>query len=134
MLKIYDAKNIWEKKGKPPVLGIDKKGKISFSVEAVKLLKLVPGDKLAFAMDDADEGMIYFFKSKDGIPLKVAKVATTDNVRLCCYCRPLATKILEFLKLTKNKSFLVTTKTTKVLNNTAWFIQKNEQYARHVLS
>lgn len=124
-VEIYDATTVWNKKGKPPLVNIDVKGRISFSVEAVKLLGLKEGMKLAFRTHYDDKGCIYFYQQATGIPLRL-QMTTKSGVRLQILCRGLPVKLLKFFgfKADANKSFTVQKETIKVSNCQMWYILK----------
>lgn len=124
-VEIYDATTVWNKKGKPPLVNIDVKGRISFSVEAVKLLGLKEGMKLAFRIHSNDRGCIYFYQQATGIPLRLQMTARS-GVRLQVLCRGLPVKLLKSFdyKADTNKSFRVTNDKVKILNCEMWVILK----------
>lgn len=125
MLETFDATTDFDRRNKPAVLNIHPDGRFSFSCEAVKLLELNAGDKIAFAYDEKDKQIIFFFKSETGIALQETKTCG-GQTRLIFACRPIARKLLKFFGVKNVRSFSVKNETTKIENNIeAWFILKN---------
>lgn len=125
MIEVLDNTNVWNKRGKPAVVNIDADGRVSFSVEAVKQLKLKEGMRIAFRIDHRDKGIIYFYEQATGIPLK-ASAETKSGIRLSIYCRPLAQKLLSFFGFRENKSFDIDSNTVKFHSCPMWFILKEK--------
>lgn len=123
MTEIFNANTIWNKTGKPPLVQVDKLGRIGFSVEAVKLLGLNPADKLSFKIDYCDSNIIYFFvDNKNGIKLNAITFNRNTGVRLELYCRPLTKKLLDFFGFKDNKTFDVS---SDKVDGKYWFILKD---------
>ena len=118
---------IWNRRGKPPVVRIEagRNARINFSVEAVKLLGLKEGMRIAFRIHGNDKGVIYFYEQATGLALKKQMQGKTGS-RLAVYCRPLAKKLLQHFgyKVDTNKTFLISNETIRVDNCSMWFINK----------
>lgn len=109
---------------KPPTLNVDIRiHRFSFSVEAVKLLGLKEGDKIAFAYDTEDAGIFYFYRSPVGFPLHEVKTRQ-GNVRLSATNAAASKEIKKHLGLLENRSFKVKNETTTFNGRQAWFITK----------
>jgi hypothetical protein len=126
---IFDANTAWNKRGKPAIVNLDMQGRITFSVEAIKLLGLKVNEKLVFALQQDDNEMIYYYRGDTGIPLRVSK-QNINIQRLGIYCRPMVEKLLGHLGLKKNRSFPVRKETTIFQGKEVWFLQKDDLYAK----
>ena len=120
----FDASTTWNRRGKPPVVNLSTYGHIRFSVEAVKLLNLKEGMKIAFRIDTRDAGIIYFYEQATGIPLRKGMNCKTGK-RLEVYCRPLSLKLLNFFGFNTRKTFKLTKEQSKIGNCNMWFILKD---------
>jgi hypothetical protein len=98
MIQEYNSKNIYNKKCKPAIVHIQAHGFINFSVEAVNELNLKEGQKLVFYTDTNFAKQVFFCEADNGMPLKNRKVCK-GGIRLSIMCRPLALKLLVFLKV-----------------------------------
>ena len=123
--EIFNAKTSWKKRGKPPVIRVSTTGHIRWSVEAIRRLGLVNGDKVSFMTDARDNGIIYFYRdNKNGIPLIYCTKGKDGVYGLQVCCRPLAYKILNFFGFTEHKTFDLTDETLNTENGRMWFILK----------
>jgi hypothetical protein len=107
----FDRNSIWDKRDKPPVVRVAKNGTVRFSVSAVKLLGLKESDCLTFQIDYRDTDVVYFFKDKNGIPLRVG-AEYDSGIMLQTLCRPLVKKLLQFFGLKGNTTFDITDEQT----------------------
>lgn len=127
----YNSNTIFNKRGKPPVVRIEcgKNARINFSVEAVKLLGLKEGMKLAFRTYKDDKLTAYFYEQATGIKL-VAEKNNLKETRLAIYCRPLAQKLLEHFgfKGDCKKTFVLNTVRVPIPETkcNAWIIDKEK--------
>jgi len=127
---VYDSSTIFNKRVKPPVIRIEcgKNSRINFSCEAVKLLGLKEGMKLAFATYKEDRGIIYFYEQATGIPLKKEKNVIKNGIRLSIYCRPLTEQLIKHFGYTQDikKTFKLTADRALIPGTIgkAWFILK----------
>jgi hypothetical protein len=120
-LTILNKSNTFDRKGKPPVINIDLEGRINFSVEAVKLLELQHNDTINFAFDVSDPGIVYFYHAEDGFHLSGQKTLT-GQTRLSVYCRPLADRLVAFLRIKSNASYKIKNETLLIEGGVkAWF-------------
>lgn len=109
---------------KPPRLNLNiKMHRFSFSVEAVKELGLIKGDKIAFAYDTEDVGIFYFYRSPVGFPLQVVKTRQ-GSIRLTATNAAASKEIKKHLGLLENRSFKVKKDTAPFNGREAWFITK----------
>lgn len=127
---VFSAKTDFNKRGKPAVVSIQagKIARLSFSVEAVKLLGLAPGDAINFYTDKREPDTIYFYLDKDGFKLNIAGTCQS-GYRLAIYCRPLCRKLFTHFNYSKNimRSYDITAATTQLPNGvSAWVIVKNK--------
>ncbi len=122
-ISIYDSKTIWNRRGKPAVVQISRYGHIRFSVEAVKLLGLVQGERITFRTHSNDIGILYFYRQATGLPLRDGLKCKT-GVRLEVYCRPLALKLLAFFDFKTSKTFRISSEQLQYGNTKFWFILK----------
>ena len=125
-IKIFNKETIWDKRAKPPVIYLNPKGQIRFSIEAVKLLGLKSGDKLSFAFDTRDSGVIYFYKCSNGIELNT-DFKGMGGERLVLCCRGLVKQLLAFFGSATSKTYLVTKDITNFNGSCAWLILKSNR-------
>ncbi len=125
----YKESTVYNKRGKPATVRIDanNNGRIVFSMAAVKLLGLQHGDRITFRTYHQDKGIVYYFRSADGLPLK--KLAgTAGRYSLAVYCRPLNPVLLKHLGFEKDKykTLHVSDATTTLpdTGGTAWMLLK----------
>lgn len=129
----FDKKTIWNKRGKPATVRIDHsaQGRIVFSVEAVKLLGLKEGMKIAFRHYSNDENIIYFYEQATGLRLNVSQ-KVQSGVMLAVYCRPLCERLLELLKCSSKRAATFQLTNDKVpmpdTSCMAWMIQKKKKH------
>lgn len=124
---IYNKETIWNRRIKPPVVGIAYlSGRIRFSAEAVKLLSLKENDCISIMIDERDRDIFYFFvDNKKGMRLyKSAKKDAKYGIGLQVCCKPLSRKILAFMRLGKVASFDVTNEKCNTESGKMWFIRK----------
>lgn len=126
MIKEFSHHRSTDGRNKPPVVCFDRKGRVSFSVAAVQLLKLEEGTKLKFVFDPREKDMIYFYQDADGLPLKVTYTETKKKIRLNITSKGLVWNMLEFFDCkNKSMSFPVKKETVKLNTGvTAWFVRK----------
>lgn len=125
-IKVFNKETIWDKRAKPPVVYLNSKGQVRFSIEGVKLLGLKSGDKLSFAFDTRDAGVIYFYKCLKGIELNT-DFKGMGGERLVLCCRGLVKQLLTFFGCTTSKTFLLTNDTTLFNGGQAWLILKSNR-------
>lgn len=123
MLTIFDAQTAASKKGKPSTMNVDTKGRVSFSVGACMLLSLSAKTKLAFAFDDKDRGIAYFYPSEKGLSL-FQYATSKKSLRHIIYSRPLADALRRHFGIKYNFSLRITDKKVKINNIDMWFIIK----------
>lgn len=126
-VQIFDATTIWNRRGKPPVVNIDAKGRINFSVEAVKLIDIKAGQRISFRVHSHESDIIYFYLSATGIPLQQS-AETKSGVRLSIYARALAKTLLHKFGYTGHKTFLLTKNQVQIDNCKMWFILKSNRH------
>lgn len=126
----YDINTIWNKRGKPPVVRIEagKNARINFSVEAVKLLGLHEGMRLAFRTYKNDPGIVYFYEQATGLLLK-KQMEGKSGIRLAIYCRPLAAQLIQHFGYKEDNNKTILLKADQVpmpgTKTKAWFINKD---------
>lgn len=119
--EVYDSTTIFDRRGKPPVVQIAKWGHIRFSVEATKLLKLKPEDRITFLTPKGDKEIIYFKKHPGGLPLSQTSQGKSGiGVGVCC--RALTRRLLNFLGSKRSITFDVTPETADVYGEKMWFL------------
>lgn len=119
MITEFDKHSTWNKRGKPAVVNIDDKGRIGFSVEAVRLLNMSEWDAVAFRIDARDKDVIYFCRRPNsGFPLHTIKCK--NGIRLQVNCRPLTVKLLAHFGYKENKTFKLTADQVRIENFPYW--------------
>jgi hypothetical protein len=103
MIKTYNSKTFLKPLGKPPVISFQN-GRISFSVEASKLYNLTVGDKISFYVNDEEKDIIYWSKTKDGLPIQIdAELKSGNRHRICN--RKLSRELSEHFSVKNKKKF-----------------------------
>ena len=124
-IQIFTKHTVFNRRGKPPVVRLSKSGHIRFSVTACKNLDIKEGDCICFMIDARDVGIVYFYKdNKNGMPLKYCTKGKDGINGLQICCRPMAMKILAFFNMNGNRTFDVSSETTKTCDKEMWFIIK----------
>lgn len=123
-MTILNAHTIYNQRKKPALVQFNKVGQLRFSVEAAKEIGISEEDKITFVLDERDEGIIYFYKDKDGLPIR-KELDTKTGARYVVCCRPLISKLLAFFKYTGNKSFKVSGETADLYGKQTFFILKD---------
>lgn len=121
----FNQETIFNRTGKPPMVNFSH-FRIEFSVAAVKLLGLKPGDRISFFTDAKDNGIIFFGKTKNGLSLRSTSEQLKTGVRLQICCRPLIVKLLSHFGVSKNKTFRISNETTDLYGQQMWFILKDK--------
>ncbi len=122
----YTEQTTFNKRGKPATVRIDGKaqGRIYFSNQAVAILGLRAGDRIAFRTYDHDKGVIYFYPQATGFTL------SAGSSGLSIYSRPLANKLLEALGFVKDQHKTIGVKNECVLmpgtKCQAWMLVKED--------
>lgn len=123
-MEILNTETLTRTSRKPPVIRISY-GRIIFSVEAVKDLRLKQGDRISFITNEKDKNIVYFKKDVKGFPLMLDfKGITGIRLRICS--RPLAQKILSFFTYNTSKTFSITNDLADVYGHKMWFILKDK--------
>jgi len=126
MEEVFTRNTIWNRRGKPPVIRLSNNGHIRLSVEAVKILGVKEGDTVSFMVDNRDNGIFYFYKDEDGMPLIYCTRGKDgiNGLQLCC--RPLAQRLLKYFGFNGNKTFDVSGETIKASDKEMWFVLKEK--------
>lgn len=120
--------SLFNQRTKPAVVNLHGDGRICFSVEAVKLLKLTDSTRLQFFIDSSDDEIIYFSPvTSGGFKLKENKTKQ-GSVRMDIYCRALLARLRKHFKYPNNKSFVITREKTSVNGHQCYFINKRKPY------
>jgi hypothetical protein len=126
MIKTYNSKTFLKPLGKPPVISFQN-GRISFSVEASKLYNLTVGDKISFYVNDEEKDIIYWSKTKDGLPIQIdAELKSGNRHRICN--RKLSRELSEHFSVKNKKSFVVSKENANICGVKSFFILKSKQY------
>lgn len=127
--EVLNTKTRWNDKSKPATVHINISGVVSFSIAAVKLLKLKPGMRLTFLLPERDRGIIYFREDPaDGLELREGN-STQQGKRLHCCGRKHAKRMMEHFCFTaKTKTFDLKADTDNVNGFRCWFILKSRAH------
>lgn len=132
-VQTFDRSTIWNKRGKPATVRIDsgRQGRIVFSVEAVKLLGLKAGMRIAFRTYSTDERMVYFYEQATGMKLQVMQEVLSGQM-MAVYCRPLCVSLLNHLGFNGSKPVTFDVKPAMAqmpeTNCMAWMISRKNKH------
>lgn len=132
MIQIYNRHTVFNKRGKPPVIRLDaskSNARITFSVEAVRLLGFKISDCITFIALEKEKDIIYFYiDNVDGIPMK-SEVGFKSGMRMGVYCRPLARQLVKHFGISGCRSFIISDHKTSYAGIPCFFINKHKPYA-----
>jgi hypothetical protein len=131
-MQLYNRHTVFNKRGKPPVIRLDasmQNARITFSVEAVRLLNFKKGDCLTFFTMKEETDIIYFYvDNKNGIPMKQEE-GLKSGVRMGVYCRELARNLVKHFGINGSRSFILSDVTINFAEQKCFFIDKHKPYA-----